>query len=88
MTGADRDLVTVETSSQWETGSLLRRLQGFNAYAIQISRNRWIVRGRASVGGRSPAALRALVDEWAAEQQRRPLVVRAADYACSGRQDA
>lgn len=81
MTTLDQDVVTVETTSQWQTGSLLRRLHGFNAYAIQISRNRWIVRGRASVGGRSPAALRELIDEWAAEQPRRPLVVRAPEWA-------
>lgn len=59
------ELVTVETSSQWETSSLLRKLRGSGAYAIQLDHQHWLVRG--SLARRTVADYEQIVGEWASE---------------------
>ena len=68
--------VTVETSSQWETSSLLRKLRGHSAYAVQVEQERWFVCSLPARAHPSVAALQALIDEWAEEEGARPLAVR------------
>ena len=68
--------VTVETSSQWETSSLLRKLRGHIAYAVQVEQERWFVCSLPARAHPSVAALQALIDEWAEEEGARPLAVR------------
>jgi hypothetical protein len=58
--------ITVETSSQWETSSLLRKLRGSGAYSIQLDHRHWLVRG--SLARVSLADFEQLVGEWASEQ--------------------
>ena len=67
--------VTVETSSQWETSSLLRKLRGHSAYAVQVEQERWFVCSLPARSHPSVAALQALIDEWAEEEGARPLAV-------------
>lgn len=71
--------VTVETGSQWETSSLLRKLRGHSAYAIQIEHQRWLVCSLPARAHPSVAALQALIDEWAEEEGTRPLSIRVGD---------
>jgi hypothetical protein len=68
--------VTVETRSQWETSSLLRKLSGHSAYAVQVELDRWLVHSLPARAHSSVAALQALIDEWAEEEGARPLAVR------------
>lgn len=58
--------VTVATSSQWETSSLLRKLRGSGAYAIQLDHRHWLVRG--SLARLTLADFEQLVGEWAFEE--------------------
>lgn len=75
-----RELVTVETSSQWETSSLLRKLRGSGAYAIQLDHEHWIVRG--SLTRLTVADYEQLVGEWASEMGTAvPLVLVGDDAA-------
>ena len=78
MTTATR-FVTVETSTQWETSSLLRKLRGHSAYAVQVEHDRWLVCSLPARAHPSVAALEALIDEWAEEEGTRPLAVRVGD---------
>ena len=71
--------VTVETSTQWETSSLLRKLQGHSAYAVQVEHDRWLVCSLPARGHRSVDALQALIDEWAEEEGTRPVAVSVGD---------
>jgi hypothetical protein len=71
--------VTVETSSQWETSSLLRKLRGHSAYAVQVEHDRWLVCSLPARSHPSVDALQALIDEWAEEEGARPLAVRVGD---------
>lgn len=71
--------VTVETGSQWETSSLLRKLRGHSAYAVQVEQDRWLVCSLPARDQPSVAALQALIDEWAEEEGTRPLAVRFGD---------
>lgn len=75
MSSPESDTVVVETANQWQTGSLLRKLRGCNAFAIQIAADRWIVRGRVGGAAHTTSELQALVEEWAAEQRARPLAI-------------
>jgi hypothetical protein len=59
-------LVTVETSSRRETSSLLRKLRGSGAYAIQLDGQHWLVRG--SLARLTLADYEQLVGEWAFEE--------------------
>ena len=68
--------VTVETGSQWETSSLLRKLRGHSAYAVQVEHDRWLVCSLPARANPSLAALQKLIDEWAEEEGARPLAVR------------
>jgi hypothetical protein len=68
--------VTVETGSQWETSSLLRKLRGHSAYAVQLEHDRWLVCSLPARAHPSVAALRALIEEWAEEEGTQPLAVR------------
>jgi len=68
--------VTVEIGSQWETSSLLRKLRGHSAYAVQVEHDRWLVCSLPAESRPSVAALQALIDEWAEEEGTRPLAVR------------
>jgi hypothetical protein len=70
--------VTVETSSQWETSSLLRKLRGHSAYAVQVELDRWLVCSLPARSHPSVDALQALIDEWA-EEGARQLAVRVGD---------
>ena len=58
--------VTIETSSQWQTSSLLRKLRGSGAYAIQVDHSHWLVRG--SLARVTLADFEQLVGEWAFEE--------------------
>lgn len=60
------ETVTVETNSQWQTSSLLRKLRGSGAYAIQLDHRHWLVRG--SLARLSLADFEQLVGEWAFEE--------------------
>jgi hypothetical protein len=71
--------VTVETSSQWETSSLLRKLRGHSAYAVQVEHDRWLVCSLPARSHPSVDALQALINEWAEEEGARPLAVRVGD---------
>jgi hypothetical protein len=59
-------LLRVETTSRWETSSLLRKLHARNAYAVQLAPARWLVLSPIAVDDRGE--LEALVAEWAAEE--------------------
>jgi hypothetical protein len=68
------ETVTVETNSQWETSSLLRKLRGSGAYAVQLDHRRWLVRG--SLARLTLADFEQLVGEWAFEEgMAAPLVI-------------
>jgi hypothetical protein len=73
------NFVTVETGTQWETSSLLRKLRGHSAYAVQVELDRWLVCSLPARAHPSVAALQALIDEWAEEEGTRPLAVRVGD---------
>jgi hypothetical protein len=59
-------VVTVETTSQWHTSSLLRKLTDCGAYAIQVDHGHWLVRG--SLARRTVEDYERLVGEWAREE--------------------
>jgi hypothetical protein len=59
--------VTVETRTRWETSSLLRKLRGHRAHAIQVGRHRWLVRSPVGLSA-SVAELEEIVSKWAAEE--------------------
>lgn len=60
-------VVTVETTSRWEMSSLLRKLRGHSAYAIQVEPDLWLVLSPIPASGR--AEIDALVTEWAKEER-------------------
>ena len=66
---------TIETSTRWETTSLLRKLRSHGAYAIQIDQAQWLVRTRGGNAEAVRGEIELLVAEWAAEVGGRPHVV-------------
>ena len=75
--------VTIETNTRWETTSLLRKLRGHGAYAIQLDQARWLVRMGPGDGGLRGEIDR-LVAEWAAEEGLAPHVAWAGDGSADG----
>jgi len=73
------DAVTVETTNRWETSSLLRKLRGCNAYAIQLDHGRWLVRTTPDGSEDRAAELQVLIAEWAQEEDVRPRAIRVGD---------
>jgi hypothetical protein len=63
-----RAIATVETTTRWETLSLLRKLRGHDAYAIQVGPDHWLVRSPVGTSARTIARVEELVSEWAAEE--------------------
>lgn len=76
--------VTVETHSRWETSSLLRKLRGRAAYAVQLDQRTWVVRSVGSDSVRALAEMEALVAEWAHEEGTRVPVVYLEQHAPGG----
>ncbi|NUT56206.1 MAG: hypothetical protein HOQ03_09515 [Thermoleophilia bacterium] len=73
------DVVTVETQSRWETSSLLHKLRGCGAYAIQLEHGRWLVRSVADESKIGTAAIQLLIAEWAREEGAHPRAIRVGD---------
>lgn len=73
------EVVTVETSNRWETSSLLRKLRGCNAYAIQLDHGRWLVRTVPEGAKHGNAALQVLIAEWAREEGVHPRAIQVGD---------
>ena len=73
------DVVTVETATQQETASLLHKLRGHRAYAIQLEHGRWLVRSVGDDSNIGPAELQALIAEWAQEEGSALTVIRVGD---------
>ena len=63
-----RGIATVETTTRWETLSLLRKLRGHDAYAIQVGPRHWLVRSPVGTTAHTFAQVEELVSEWAAEE--------------------
>jgi predicted Ser/Thr protein kinase len=72
-------VVTVETTTRSETTSLLRKLRGHKAYAIQIAHAHWLVRSVAGSADEALAEIEALIAQWADEEGTTPTVVVAGD---------
>lgn len=68
-------VVTVETSSRWETSSLMRKLRGHSPYAVQVGQAHWLVRGFVGESPASVAEIEKLLSEWAAEEGTRPPIL-------------
>ena len=73
------EVITVETLSRWETSSLLRKLRGCGAYAVQHEHGRWLVRSVPDEASRDSAAVQALIAEWALEEGAQARVLRVAN---------
>lgn len=73
------DVITVETISRWETSSLLRKLRGCGAYAVQLEHGRWLVRSVPDETTQSSAAVQALIAEWAREEGTQTRALRVGD---------
>jgi hypothetical protein len=65
---------TIETSTRWETTSLLQKLRSHGAYAIQIDQAQWLVRTGEGNAEAVRGEIERLVAEWAAEVGGRPHV--------------
>lgn len=72
-------VVTVETTSRWETSSLLRKLRGHDVYAVQLDRSRWLVRSPVRSGAGGVERIEELVAEWARDEGMSPPAVRVGD---------
>ena len=68
-------VVTVETTTRWETTSLLRKLRGHSPYAIQLGQGRWVVRSAHVPTPQALEEIELLVGEWAVEEGTPPPVV-------------
>jgi hypothetical protein len=66
------EFLTVETTTRWETSSLLRKLRGHHAYAIQVGREQWLVRSPVDASSPNVSELEAIVSQWAAEEGTPP----------------
>jgi hypothetical protein len=77
------DLITVETTSRWETSSLLRKLHGCRAYAVQLDQGRWLVRSLPDEATRDAEAVQALIAEWALEEGAQARACRVGDVIVS-----
>ena len=75
---------TIETSTRRETTSLLRKLRGHGAYAIQIDQAQWLVRTGKGDAEAGRGEIERLVAEWAVEEGGRPHVA----WAGGGSADA
>ena len=73
------EVVTVETANRSETSTLLRKLQGCSAYAIQLDHSRWLVRSTPDEATIGAAALQVLIAEWAHEEGTEHRVIRVGD---------
>jgi hypothetical protein len=73
------DVITIETASRWETSSLLRKLRGCRAYAVQLEQGRWLVRSVPDETTMDSAAVQALITEWAREEGTQTRAVRVGD---------
>lgn len=73
------EVVTVETGSRSETSSLLRKLQGCSAYAVQLDHRRWLVRSTPDESTIGADALRVLIAEWALEEGTQHRAIRVGD---------
>jgi hypothetical protein len=73
------DVLTVETANRSETSSLLRKLRGCNAYAIQLDHGGWLVRTVPDESKLGTAALQVLIAEWAREEGIRPRAIQVGD---------
>jgi hypothetical protein len=72
-------MVTVETRTRWETTSLLRKLRGHGAYAIQLDHAHWLVRTGDGDTKAFRGDIERLVAEWGTEEGLLPRVAWAAD---------
>lgn len=72
-------VVTVETTSRWQTSSLLRKLRGHDVYALQLDRSRWLVRSPVRRGAGGVELIEELVAEWAREEGMAAPAVRVGD---------
>lgn len=72
-------VVTVETSTRWQTTSLLRKLRAHRAYAIQVDHAHWLVRSVSGSKDETLAEIEALISQWADEEGTKPLFVVAGD---------
>jgi hypothetical protein len=81
------EVITVETTSRWETTSLLRKLRGCRAYAVQLEHGRWLVRSGPEDGVHDAAAVQALIAEWALEEGAQARALRVGDVIVPLRRD-
>lgn len=82
------ELITVETLSRWETSSLLRKLRGCRAYAVQLEHGKWLVRSVPDAATMDSAAVQALIGEWAREEGTQTRAVQVGDVIVPLRVDA
>ena len=82
------EVITIETLSRWETSSLLRKLRGCRAYAVQLEHGRWLVRSVPDESSLDAAAVQALITEWAREEGTQTRAVRVGDVIAPLRRDA
>ena len=73
------EVITVETMNRWETSSLLRKLHGYRAYAVQLEHGRWLVRSVSDEAPQSSEAVQALIAEWAREEGAQARALRVGD---------
>ena len=73
------EVITVETMSRWETSSLLRKLRGCRAYAVQLEQGRWLVRSVPDEATQSSETVQGLIAEWAREEGAQTRALRVGD---------
>jgi hypothetical protein len=82
------EVITVETLSRGETSSLLRKLRGCRAYALQLEHGRWLVRSVTDEAAMDSVAVQALIGEWAREEGTQTRAVWVGDVIVPLRVDA